>query len=318
MFQDLKLLLVEDEPMQRTVMQTILTKSGYTVEAARDGAEAFQRLSSGEFQIVLTDLEMPGIDGLTLCRMIREAQLPAYVYVLLLTSHGSTANVVEALDAGADDFIRKPADPSELLARINAGKRIIHLEQSLREANAEILRLSFTDALTGVYNRRHLDSELLKEIAKAQRYDHALSVCMIDLDHFKAVNDRYGHPVGDEVLQGFVARALTLLRTSSDWVARYGGEEFVVVLPATTLCGAIRVAEKIRLAFSDTPITTSAGDLSITASLGVASLGPTANNKPEDANNLLRAADVALYRSKHAGRNLVSSHYCANLSEDAE
>src|SRR5262249_43606313 len=158
------------------------------------------------------------------------------VYILLLTSHREVADAVEGLRAGANDFIRKPADESELIARLEVGRRVVRLEQSLRDANAQIERLSVTDPLVGIFNRRYLHDKLPEEAARARRYGHPLSVVMADLDHFKRVNDTYGHQAGDAVLQHAVALVRGALR-QTDWMARYGGEEFVFVLPETHIEG---------------------------------------------------------------------------------
>jgi len=257
------------------------------------------------FHILLTDWEMPGMDGAALCRRVREAELPGYLYILLLTGHGSSDHVVDALGSGADNFIRKPVDPAELLAHVNAGWRIVQLERSLRMANEQIRRLTVTDSLVGTFNRRHLDDELVNEVERARRYGHCLSAVMADLDRFKDINDRYGHSVGDEVLREFVCRARLLIRQGSDWIARFGGEEFVIVLPETPLSGATATAEKIRAILQATPIATSAGPLKISASFGVAALTPSSDSTTLSSAALLRRADEALYRSKLAGRNRV-------------
>lgn len=301
-----RLLLAEDAQVERELLQQCLEQGGYIVDCAADGLEALAKIRSDTFHILLTDWEMPGMDGATLCRHVREANLPGYVYILLLTGHGSSDHVVDALGSGADNFIRKPINPAELLAHVNAGWRIVQLERSLRAANAQIRHLTVTDALLGIYNRRHLDEELVREIERARRYGHNLSAVMADLDHFKAINDQHGHIVGDEVLREFACRARASIRQGSDWVARFGGEEFVIVLPETTIAGATATAEKIRMGLQATPIMTSAGPLQISASFGAAELAPATDSALLSASTLLRRADEALYRSKLAGRNKVT------------
>jgi two-component system, cell cycle response regulator len=300
-----RLLLAEDAPMERELLQYFLQKGGYEVECAADGLEALAKITRDPFHILLTDWEMPGMDGAALCRRVREAELPGYVYILLLTGHGSSDHVVDALGSGADNFIRKPVDPAELLAHVNAGWRIVQLERSLRSANEQIRLLTVTDSLVGTFNRRHLDEELVREVERARRYGHCLSAVMADLDRFKNINDRYGHIVGDEVLCEFACRARTSVRQGSDWIARYGGEEFAIVLPETPLAGATSTAEKIRSLLQETPIMTSAGPLKISASFGVATLTPSSESAAISSAALLRRADEALYRSKLAGRNRV-------------
>ena len=302
----LDLLLVEDEPTQMLLMKRLLLRAGYRVQTANNGDEALSKISANHYQILVTDWDMPGMDGATLCRRVREAKLPGYLYVLLLTGHGDTQSVVAGLEAGADDYIRKPANEAELLARLNAGRRIVMLEQSLREANAKIQHLSITDPLVGTFNRRYLNDQLLNEVEHARRYNRPLSAVMADLDRFKSINDVHGHLVGDAVLRGFVELAKGSIRTASDWIARYGGEEFVIVLPETDLEEAAVTAEKIRNQCAMTPIQTEAGEIVVTASFGVAPLVVSHETVSVAASAMLREADAALYRSKREGRNRVT------------
>jgi two-component system cell cycle response regulator len=302
---EIRLLLVDDEPIQRRILQLLLESEGYAVETASDGEEALLKILNRRFHILLTDWEMPGMDGPTLCRRVREANLPTYLYTLLLTGHTSEASVVAGLEAGADDYLRKPPNKPELLARLKAGARIVRLEQSLREAQERVHRLSVTDALCGTYNRRYLDEQLGKEVERARRYQRPLSMVLADMDLFKRVNDERGHQTGDEVLRYFAAVVLSSIRTN-DWVARYGGEEFVIVLPETDLSGAGAVAEKIRSQCASTAIATCTGNLRITASFGVVTLGASSDVPAAAGEALLRAADAALYASKRKGRNCVT------------
>jgi two-component system cell cycle response regulator len=302
----LNLLLVEDEPTQMLLTQRMLRRGGYEVETASDGAAALEKLATGRFQFLVTDWEMPGMDGPTLCRKVRATRLPGYLYILLLTGQSSTRSVVIGLDAGADDYVRKPADEAELLARLAAGRRIVQLEQSLRDANAQIQRLSITDPLVSTYNRRYLNEQLMQEVEQARRRPQALSAVLADLDFFKSINDQHGHQAGDEVLKHFVSVARSAIRENVDWVARYGGEEFVVVLPATDLAGAVKVAEKIRTLCADSVVHTESGDLKFTVSFGVAALAAGPGPNGAAAEELLRHADAALYCSKREGRNRVT------------
>jgi diguanylate cyclase (GGDEF)-like protein len=304
----LHLLLVEDEPTQRKLVERQLQRAGYNVETASNGEEALEKIVSGQFQLLLTDWEMPGMDGRTLCRRVREANLPTYLYILLLTSHSSTDDVVAGLDAGADDYLRKPANAAELLARLNSGRRIVRLEQSLRDANAKIQQLSETDSLVGTFNRRYLSSQIVREVDRARRYKHPLSAVMADLDRFKLINDERGHQTGDEVLRHFADLTKSSLRPS-DWVARYGGEEFVIVLPETNIIGATVAAEKLRALCAGKRFMSSTGEVAVTASFGVAELSIESMGQSDDAaaQALLRRADAALYTSKNEGRNRVTA-----------
>lgn len=313
--EQVRMLLVEDEPTQRKVVERVLQRAGYIVETASDGEEALARILGGQFQILLTDWDMPGMDGTTLCKRVREANLSTYLYILLLTGHNTTADVVAGLSAGADDYVRKSDDKSELLARLSAASRIVRLEQSLREANEKIQLLSVTDSLAGTYNRRYLNDQLLKEVERARRYNRPLAAIMADLDRFKRINDERGHQCGDEVLRRFADLAKSVIRPS-DWIARYGGEEFVIVLPEIDAGGAASAAEKIRAQFAGAPMPVAGGELIATASFGVAALSAVTQSVPAAADALLREADTALYNSKREGRNRVTVAGRHELSDD--
>jgi diguanylate cyclase (GGDEF)-like protein len=295
----LPLLLAEDEPIQREFLTLMPTLAGYAVAAVDNGQDALTEILSGKYSLVVTDRNMPGLDGLQLCRAVRAAQLPVYVYILMLTGFDSTNHAIAGLKAGADDYVSKPAREEELIARLSAGRRILTAERALREANERIRVLTVTDPLVGIFNRRYFDDQLSAATAYAERYLKPLSLVFADVDHFKAVNDTHGHWVGDEVLIEIGRRLLASVRVD-DWVARYGGEEFAVVLPEMDPEGAVDVAERLRAAIADQKVSTSAGDLAVTASFGVASSLPAAFKTPRA---LVGAADRALYLSKADGRN---------------
>jgi diguanylate cyclase (GGDEF)-like protein len=221
----------------------------------------------------------------------------------MLTVRDGTSDIVAGLAAGADDYVVKGATPEEILARLEVGRRITHLERSLRTSNQKNQRLSVTDALTGARNRRFLMKYLPRELARSQRYRHPLAVISCDLDNFKRINDGFGHTAGDEILQSFVARANNCLRHGIDWIARSGGEEFVFVLPETDLKGAAAVANRLRDVLAAHPISTSAGPLELTASMGVTALETTHELASVSTAELLRVADRYLYSSKHLGRD---------------
>ena len=295
-------LVADDDELVREQLGALLTSAGYSVQLAASGEEALKSFDTEPCRIVISDWMMPDMDGVALCRNIRARQENDYVYMLMLTARHGKRNVVTGLVAGADDYIVKGASSEELLARLNVGRRITSLERSLRAANRENRKIAFTDSLTGVGNRRYLTKHLPREFERSRRYGHCLAVLMCDLDHFKLINDGFGHDAGDEILQAFVDRA-TLEMRAPDWMARSGGEEFVVVLPETDLAGAAVVAEKIRHATCSKPISTVAGPLSATVSVGYSAVvNPTDMRRwtPED---LLRTADQQLYAAKHAGRD---------------
>jgi diguanylate cyclase (GGDEF)-like protein len=301
------ILLAEDDAVTRMLMTRFLKKAGYEVTAVVDGSEALDRMSQRYYPILVTDWEMPSMDGIELCKAVRNLQLDGYVYALLLTARNAKEHIIAGLEAGADDYLIKPVHEPELIARLNTGRRILALEHSLRAANERNRILSITDSLTGAYNRRYLMEQLPRELERCRRYGIPLSVIMCDVDHFKQVNDMHGHAAGDDVLQQFGARIQRSIRSMSDWLARLGGEEFLIVLPETGYEGALKVAEKIRQVVNGAPFVTRAGDVAVSASFGGASTdaqGPDLSLKIE---TLLRTADECLYRSKQAGRNRITS-----------
>lgn len=290
-----KVLLAEDDPTQCLVLAHLVRNAGYIVETVSDGESALARILEETFDILITDLDMPGLDGSCLCRRIREASLANYLYILMLTAHTGDKDVAAGLEAGADDFVRKPANPVELLARLKNASRIVKLQR-------EAYRNSITDALLGVFNRRYLIHQLRCEVWRAHRYQRPLTVLMVDLDHFKQINDRYGHSAGDQVLVGFARKTRSLIR-ASDWFARFGGEEFVIVLPETPLGVAEQVAEKVRQELEAARFPLASAEHRVTASFGVAAL---TLGSEEDSDVVLGRADKALYRSKQEGRNRVT------------
>lgn len=305
---DLKvaILLVEDEPTTRAMMTRQLTRAGYEVKAVKNGAEALAVLKDQFFAMMLTDWDMPEMDGVTLCKAVREMPLEGYVYTILLTARGGKAHVIEGLAAGADDYLIKPPDDSELRARLNTGRRILKLEQSLRAANSRIHLLSVTDPLTGTYNRRYLMERLPQEIERARRYVRPLSIVLCDADHFKQVNDTHGHLAGDEVLRGFATLLMQFSRADVDWVVRYGGEEFIIVLPETAHSDAMAFADKMCTAIEAHTFKSATGTLAVTASFGVASLDSAPPGEAGSVDCLISCADACLYQSKELGRNRVT------------
>jgi two-component system cell cycle response regulator len=299
-----RILLVDDEPTQRLIMARLLKRAGYEVETAGNGREALSKIDGGNFQLMITDWEMPEMDGIRLCREMRSIPGKGYIYTILLTARDAIEHVVTGLQAGADDYLTKPVIEPELIARLNTGKRIVTLERSLRAANEENRRLSITDFLTGAFNRRHLMEQLPREIDRAVRYGRPLSVLMCDVDHFKKINDTHGHLVGDEVLKWFVATLQGTVRTT-DWVARYGGEEFVVVLPETTAVNAVTAAEHLRAEVAARPFVTSTASFPVTASFGASGWGATIP-QGSTLDVLMAKCDAGVYASKAAGRNRVT------------
>jgi two-component system cell cycle response regulator len=306
-----KVLIAEDDLVSRRLLEAMLTKWGYEVTITRDGVEAWEVLQGATPpSLAILDWMMPGIDGVEVCRKVRQRGQEPYIYLLLLTTKGRKENIIEGLDAGADDYLTKPFDPHELQVRLRTGQRIVTLQAEIIEAR-EALRIQAThDALTEVWNRGAIIEMLDSELARSRRDALPVAVAMVDLDHFKRINDTYGHVIGDTVLCEAASRMRALLRPY-DAIGRYGGEEFLVVLPACTSEDAFRLAERLRLGISQEPIISTGGSIEITSSLGVATGEPTAIL---DAMALIQAADTALYRAKAGGRNRVEIATATDLT----
>ncbi|MBL8270399.1 diguanylate cyclase [Steroidobacter sp.] len=298
-----RILLVDDEPTQRLIMARLLKRNGYEVEMAANGREALAKLDQGDFPLMITDWEMPEMDGVALCRALRSKER-GYTYTILLTSRDAIEHLVAGLQSGADDYLIKPVVEPELIARLNTGRRIVTLERSLRAANEENRRLSITDPLTGVHNRRFLMEQLPREIDRAARYGRQLAAIMCDVDFFKRINDTHGHLTGDEVLRWFGNALKTGVRTS-DWIARYGGEEFVIVLPETNVGNAATAAEHLRKHIAEQPFRNGEQEFTVSASFGVSGWR---DKVPQGAtlDTLMARCDAGVYASKAAGRNRIA------------
>jgi two-component system cell cycle response regulator len=298
----LKVLVADDEPVSRRLLEASLKRWGYTVVTANDGCEASRilRLPDGP-KLVVFDWLMPGLDGIQLCRDVRAREQEPYTYVLLLTSKREQGDVVEGLSAGADDYITKPFDPEELQVRMRAGKRILCLQDQLIAAREALRDMALHDALTRLWNRAAIHDILRTEIARCQRESASLGVILVDLDHFKVVNDTYGHQMGDEALRE-TARTLRESTRPYDAVGRIGGEEFLLVLPGCDQMNAASHAERLRVSIERLSMDVPGGALRITASLGVTVFR---DGSASDSDSLVQAADEALYRAKREGRNRV-------------
>jgi len=300
---ELEILLVEDSQTQALKFKLMLETHGYQVATAKNGLEAMTMLLNRQISIVITDWMMPEMDGSELCHAIRQHEFGGYVYIILLTAKNSKNDIIEGLEAGADDYLTKPVDDAELIARLTTAERVISLESSLKQRNKEIALLSITDPLTRVFNRGYLNENLPKDFKRAQRYFSPLSIVISDIDHFKIVNDQYGHQTGDMVLKNFADRLSRTLRKDLDWMARYGGEEFLIVLPETDLIGAQAAAERFRRLVEEMKTETDQGIVQIAASFGVAAIGDDTNLPNLTADHLINAADQSLYQAKNSGRN---------------
>jgi diguanylate cyclase (GGDEF)-like protein len=297
----MRVLIADDSLVSRRLLEQTLLGWGYEVSAVADGAEAWQVLS-GESPptLAILDWMMPGFTGPELCRMVRGRSKEPYTYILLLTSRSERDDMVEGMDAGADDYVTKPFDKHELQVRLRAGTRIVNLQEQLL-ATREALRVQATrDYLTQIWNRSAILEILERELSRSSRDDTPVGVVVADLDHFKAINDTYGHLAGDAALREAASRMQSCIR-AYDSIGRYGGEEFVIVLPGADERTVRVQAERMRSAIGETPITLPERFLSISSSFGcTAGMGSEAT-----AEMLIRAADTALYKAKRAGRDRV-------------
>jgi diguanylate cyclase (GGDEF)-like protein len=296
-----KVAIVDDDAAIRRLVRLFLNRAGYDTLECTTGEEARQRLAAELWDLAILDRRLPDIDGVLLCHELKSNPGFRARYIIMLTGETQQEDKIEGLELGADDYITKPFQYPELLARIRAGKRIVDLQKELMETNRRLELLSITDGLTKLNNHRYFQDELLRAFEESSRYQRPLSLAMIDIDFFKKVNDTHGHAIGDEVLKAVANRFRESIR-ATDLVARYGGEEFAIMMPETALDDAITFAEKIRTIVEEEPIDTQAGLVPATVSIGVASVPFTKVRGPKE---LIVAADKALYRAKKAGRNQV-------------
>jgi diguanylate cyclase (GGDEF)-like protein len=296
----MRILIADDEPVSLRMLERTLQRAGYDVTAVRNGRAAVEELCRPEGpRLALLDWMMPELDGPAVCREVRSQRGKSHVHLILLTSKNTKQDIVIGLESGADDYLIKPFDPEELKARLHTGLRILQLEDNLLEAREEMRYKATHDALTSLLNRGTIVELLARELMRTRRENGCTIAVLGDLDHFKQVNDTYGHLVGDEVLREVAKRLLSSVR-SYDFVGRYGGEEFLLVLNNCDANKSIDRAEEIRSTVCRSPIATTQGPLSITVSVGViASRGRDLVTVEE----FLCEVDRALYAAKAAGRN---------------
>lgn len=308
----MRILIAEDDAVSRRLLQAAVERLGHECSVAADGEQAWELWRAARPQVLISDWMMPGIDGVELCRRIRGATGP-YCYVILLTALGDRDHVLAGMQAGADDYLRKPLDHEELRARLVAGSRVTALHGRLVEREHELellndrLRVeSRRDPLTQLGNRLRLHEDLEVLHANAHRYGHGFSIGLCDVDRFKAYNDRYGHIAGDEVLRA-VAASLKRHCRRTDGLYRYGGEEILVVLPEQKLETAALALERRSQEVAELGIehTDNSPFCVVTLSAGVAEYDPELDGTPDA---VLRRADAALYGAKAAGRNIVLTH----------
>jgi len=289
------ILIAEDDAVSRRMLEATLKKWGYDVVVAEDGDKAWEVLQREDApRLAILDWVMPGLHGPQICRAVRSLGDQRYVYLLLLTAKSEKEDLVKGLEAGADDFLTKPFDAEELRARLRAGIRILDLQETLRVQATH-------DSLTGLWNRGATLDLLRRELSRGERQGTPVTVIMADIDHFKQVNDMYGHLTGDMVLREVAHRLSSAVR-GYDVTGRFGGEEFLIVFPGCAVASAAAQAERLRACINREPVDTPEGPIPVTLSLGVAASEPVTEVDPD---LLLRAADTALYRAKSRGRNCV-------------
>ena len=297
----LGVLIVEDNNDIREMVSLMVGSMGYRTYTASTGKEGLIQLRAQVPDIVLLDLMMPEMDGFEFCRVIQADPTLPTPHIIITSAKDALEDKVKGLELGAADYLTKPFNLTELKARIKAGERIVRYQKMLKEQQALLEQLAREDKLTGLCNRRHFEERAQEECLRAQRYHHSLSFLLGDLDHFKQINDRYGHAYGDTVLKQ-VGQTLLLHCRTSDVVARYGGEEFACLLFETDAEDAERVAERLCAAVRELSFTHPSGPFRVTISFGVASLS---DQQTQNLAELLEEADKALYSAKHKGRDRV-------------
>ena len=296
----MKILIAEDDLPSRRILDAILTKWGYHPIVAADGNEAWQIIEKPDPpNLIILDWEMPGKNGLDVCKLIREKDVSNPPYIIILTAKNAKADIVEALEAGANDFVSKPYDKNELQARIRVGQRMVELQSALIKTKNALAHEASHDPLTGILNRRAILNALDKELIRAKKNNSRLSIGLCDIDFFKQVNDNHGHQVGDDVLCSLVKRIRNILKPY-DFIGRYGGEEFLLVVPESSGSAVEGIYERVRASIADHKMITRSGKVGITISIGVTRL-----KEEQTPDELLAAADIALYKAKDNGRNQV-------------
>lgn len=295
----MRALVADDDTASRLLLEKVLTKWGYEVVTASSGEEAWKILTSDDSpDIAVLDWMMPELDGVEVCRRIRALELSSPPYLLLLTGRDNKQDIATGLESGASDYVQKPFDHDELRARLLVGRRFAELNRKLLDTQAELRRQALTDPLTRIMNRRAILGRLTEEMARAPRQGLPLSIGVMDIDHFKSINDTLGHAGGDAVLQAVVERGQKALR-AYDAIGRIGGEEFLIVMPGVGPRDTEIVLERLRKAISDRTMSAQGQEVNVTVSIGGAVC------QGETMDELLNLADDALYKAKNQGRNQV-------------
>ena len=299
-----KILLIDDSRLIAHVAKTILTKLGHEVILAQDGMAGLGAAKSEQPDIILLDLIMPVMDGYQVCQQLKEEGGTKEIPVIMLTSKADAADKVKGLEMGALDYVTKPFDEGELVARVNTQLKLKELREALQEKNRQLQEMANRDGLTGLYNHRYFHEQLSKDLLRARRYHESLSCVLLDIDYFKKFNDTHGHQTGDVVLSTLGQLIKDSIR-DSDFGARYGGEEFALILYHTDGPSAYEVAERLRRMVEDCEVHDKGNVLHVTISVGVATFPHEAIDNSKE---LIECADKALYRAKENGRNRVEAY----------
>lgn len=299
------ILIVDDNRLQRSVLEANLKAAGYDVVAAENGMEALEIFRKGYYPIVMTDWVMPEMSGLELCRAIRKDDSGRYTYIIILTSLDSKNDIIAGLEAGADEYLVKPAHQAELTARLKTARRILDLEQSQQRYIETIKNLSLVDPVSGVFSRRYMDERIQQEIKRAYRYERSISVILVGVNLFEQIVVTHGHYAGDVVVKACAESLVEAVRKDVDWVARYGQDSFAAILPETDSAGAMIVAKRLRLRIASLIMTMYDKEIKVTASFGVSGFTASQQKPGFSADILLDKADHNLCLAKEEGGNTI-------------
>lgn len=306
----MRILIADDSLTSRTMLAGVLRNIGHEVVETVNGSDAWKELQKPDApDLAILDWMMPKLDGLEVVRRVRSLQSRRPTYLIIVTSKGDKADIVTGLNTGANDYLAKPFDHGELRARVEVGCRMIELQRELMETRNALAYEAMHDYLTGILNRRAIEAELSRELCRERRRHDGLVIGILDIDHFKKINDTYGHAVGDEAICGLVHLVQNCLR-DYDHFGRFGGEEFLVISSGVKESDAPNVFERMRLTVAYNPIPTQAGDIRITVSIGL-----KIAHKNETLDQLIMAADAALYKAKRDGRNCICLYDPENIED---
>lgn len=299
------ILVIDDSKLVAEFCRQILEPRGFRVTWTPDGLKGLEEAKRAKPDLILLDVVMPNLDGYKTLQRLKQVQITSDIPVIMLSSMKEAVDKVKGLELGAVDYVTKPFDAGELIARVNTQLQLKRLHDELVEKTKKLSKMADRDGLTGLYNHRYFQDKLTEEFARARRHELPLSNIFMDIDYFKKVNDTYGHTVGDIILKGIGSMLKGSTRKHIDIPARYGGEEFAIILPHTELSRALKVAERLRKAIAEHTFRVPSGQISITISCGVAAIPhPEINDKQ----TLIKASDEALYRAKEKGRNRVEAY----------